>query len=151
MEQAGDDVEQDESYQELLLRRCAYCSQPLFTQRKGAVYHSRRCKELAREKRKRDRQRVATLRENHPFVSRTLDELYAAAARPEPVSVAPKRRPTQAEIRQAMRKEIDDYNLRARPYLDRMRIQNTLIEPMPLRQLRAAHEAQMDDIKKGRI
>jgi hypothetical protein len=64
-------VRNDSSVQEHpetpLARRCGYCGDPLFSQRKGAKYCSRDHKELARAARKRASDRLTTLRSRHPF------------------------------------------------------------------------------------
>lgn len=53
-------------------------------QRRGAVYCGRRCKELAREKRRRGLTRVTDLRAKYPDVARTLAELHDRATPPVP-------------------------------------------------------------------
>lgn len=57
-----------------LTRRCGYCGDPLFSQRKGAKYCSRDHKELARAARKRASDRLTTLRGRHPLAALGLRE-----------------------------------------------------------------------------
>jgi hypothetical protein len=64
--------------------RCGYCREPMIDQHRGQMYCGRRCKELAREKRKRDRARVDALREKYPAADFSLEELYARAILPRP-------------------------------------------------------------------
>ena len=61
------------------VRRCGHCGTPLISQRKRARYCDRRCKELAREARKRAGDRLAALREKHPLADATLAELHERA------------------------------------------------------------------------
>jgi hypothetical protein len=61
------------------VRRCGHCGAPLVSQRKRARYCDRRCKELAREARKRAGDRLTTLREKHPLADATLAELHERA------------------------------------------------------------------------
>lgn len=68
-----------------LTPRCGYCRTPMLDQRRGATYCGRRCKELAREKRKRDRERVTNLRSKYPDADLSLEELYARATPPRHV------------------------------------------------------------------
>lgn len=82
MGNADEDQEHDEAP---LTPRCGYCGTPMFGQRKGAIYCDRRCKELAREKRKRDQARVTELRQKYPVADLSLQELYARATPPRPV------------------------------------------------------------------
>lgn len=64
-----------EQYDEApLTPRCGYCGTPLVGMTIRAQYCTRRCKELAREKRKRDRERVDTYRAKYPEVARAWDE-----------------------------------------------------------------------------
>ena len=61
------------------VRRCGHCGTPLISQRKRARYCDRRCKELAREARKRAGDRLAALREKHPLADASLAELHDRA------------------------------------------------------------------------
>lgn len=68
----GNDHEASEAHEDGLTPRCGYCGTPLVGMDDRALYCSRRCKELAREKRKRDRERVDTYRATYPDVAETL-------------------------------------------------------------------------------
>jgi hypothetical protein len=65
------------------VRRCGHCGEPMLSQRKRARYCGRRCKELAREARKRASERLTTLRRNHPFADVSLAELHERARPPQ--------------------------------------------------------------------
>ena len=65
------------------VRRCGHCGAPLLSQRRRAKYCDRRCKELAREARKRASDRLITLRGNHPFADVSLAELHDKAGPPD--------------------------------------------------------------------
>lgn len=82
----GNADEADECDEAAPTPRCGYCGEPMLDQRKGAVYCDRRCKELAREKRKRDRARVDALREKYPVADLSLEELHARATPPRHVN-----------------------------------------------------------------
>jgi uncharacterized Zn finger protein (UPF0148 family) len=62
--------------QEPPTRCCGHCGTPLFSKRRGARYCDRRCKELAREARKRASQRLTVLRRKHPLANASLNDLY---------------------------------------------------------------------------
>jgi hypothetical protein len=64
------------------VRRCGHCGTPLVSQRKRARYCDRRCKELAREARKRAGGRLTTLRQRHPLTDATLVQLHERARPP---------------------------------------------------------------------
>jgi hypothetical protein len=49
------------------VRRCGHCGDPLLTQRRGARFCSRECKELARARRRRASRRVTAFRRKHPL------------------------------------------------------------------------------------
>jgi hypothetical protein len=55
-----------------LTPRCGYCGTPLVGMHSQAQYCNRRCKELAREKRRRERERVDAYRAKYPEVARSL-------------------------------------------------------------------------------
>jgi hypothetical protein len=69
----------------------------------------------------------------------------------EPIEVRSNSRVTEAEKSKARGEALDHFNSRAKPHLDRMRVNNTLIEPMPLRQLRRELDARLIEIQKGLI
>lgn len=77
--------------------------------------------------------------------------MYALATVPQPVSIRSRYMPTRAEINQARAAEYARFDALAKPHLDRMRMYNTLIEPEPLRRLKADHTQRLADIDQGRI
>lgn len=64
----------NEAHEDGLTPRCGYCGYPLIGMDSRAQYCTRSCKESAREKRKRERERVATYRAKYPDVARAWDE-----------------------------------------------------------------------------
>jgi hypothetical protein len=64
------------------VRRCGHCGDPLLSQRRGAKFCSRECKELARARRRRASKRVTAFRRKHPREAASLDELYRRAKPP---------------------------------------------------------------------
>ena len=77
----GNDNEADEHDEGAPTPLCGYCRTPLVGMSDQATYCNRRCKERAREKRKRGRARVEILRAKYP----SLEDLYARAMQARPV------------------------------------------------------------------
>lgn len=78
----GNDHEADEADEYGPTPRCDYCGTPMLGKRDRANYCTRRCKELARQKRRRGRARVEGIRQKYPHADMSLDELYLRSQRP---------------------------------------------------------------------